>query len=90
MIKPIRDKILIKPFLEDEMSAGGIVVPESFRGRTSKGIVVAVGSGTKDNPMEFKEGYTVWHIKGAGEEVIENGQSYFIMPSNEVRGYLKN
>ena len=90
MIQAIRDKIVVKPILEDEMSAGGIVVPESFRGRTSKAKVVTAGNGTAGKPMIYKSGYTVWHIKGAGEEIMENDETYFIMPSNEVLGYLEN
>lgn len=90
MIRPIRNQILVKPCESDEVSAGGIIVPESFRERSSKAKIVAVGGGTKDRPMRYKPTYTVWHIKGAGVEIYEDNEKYFLMPDNEVLGYLEN
>ena len=93
MIRPIRNNILVEPILEDEMSAGGIIVPESFRGRTSKAKVVAVGNGTKDDKPWVPIGATVWHIKDAGTEIIHGGKRYFILngkrENGDVLGYLE-
>ena len=90
MIKPIKNRILVEPIMEDEMSAGGIVVPESFRGRTSKAKIVAVGNGSKERPMRIPAGVTCWHVKGAGDEVIEDGKKFYLMMDTDVLGYLPN
>ena len=90
MIRPLRNYIAVKPLPTDNISEGGIVVPDSFKERGSKAEIVAVGTGTKDRPMRFKKGYICWHIKGAGTEFIENEISYFLMPDNEILGYIEN
>jgi chaperonin GroES len=82
---PLRNLIAVKPFASDDLSTGGIVVPVSFQERSSKGKIVAVG-----NKTNLKVGYTVWHIKGAGTELIENGDKVYLMPDKEVLGYLEN
>jgi len=85
-MRTVQNKIIVKPCEGDQMSEGGIIVPESFRGRSSKAKIIAVG----DKVREFKAGYTVWHIKGAGQEIEDNGEKYFVMPETDVLGYLPN
>ena len=87
-IRPIRDKILVKFDMGDEMSAGGILVPESFRGRSNKGKVLAVGNGTKEKKMEIPVNATVWVVKDWGTEIIENGEKYHLVEQAAVLGYL--
>lgn len=87
-IKPIRENILIKPAKGDEVSVGGIVVPDHLRGRANKGVVVAVGNGIKGKPMLYKPNNIVWHIKGAGIELEENGEKLVLMPQADVLAYL--
>ncbi len=88
MIQPIKDKILVQFEEGDEMSAGGIVVPESFRGRSNKGKVIAVGNGTKEKKMDIPVNATVWVVKDWGTEVIDNGVSYHLVEQSAVLGYL--
>lgn len=89
-IRPIRENILIKPDSGDEVSAGGIVVPEHLRGRANRGRVVAVGNGIEGKPMKYKPNNIVWHIKGAGIEMEENGEKFVLMPQGDVLAYLEN
>lgn len=84
MIKPIRNQILIKLFPGDDLSAGGIVVAESFRAESNKGKVVAVGQGSKDRPMQFKEGDIVYRVQGHGEPVEIGGERHYMMDQNTI------
>jgi co-chaperonin GroES (HSP10) len=82
---PLRNLIAVKPCASDDISEGGIFMPDSFKQRGSKAIVVSAGAKTK-----LKVGQTVFHIAGAGDELIENGETVFLMPDKEVLGYLEN
>ena len=89
MIRPIHEKILVFPFPPDEMSEGGIIVPDSIKERPSKATIVAVGDGLKDRPMVLKEGDVVFHIKGAGTEIEERGNKYYLMTDRDILCTLK-
>lgn len=77
MIKPIKNKVIVKPYPSDEFSEGGIIVSEAHREVSNKMRVVAVGNGTKITPMQFKEGDTVFRVKGVGEEIEIEGELHF-------------
>lgn len=79
MINVIRDNVLVKPFPSDEFSEGGIVVSEAHREVSNKMRVVAVGNGTKDKPMRFKEGDIAFRVKDCGDEIEIGGEKYFIV-----------
>ena len=55
-IKPLADRVLIKPAAAEEKTVGGIIIPDSAKEKPLKGEVVAVGHGTKDEEMVVKEG----------------------------------
>lgn len=78
-MQPVRDNVLVKPFPSDEMSAGGIIVSEAHRAVSNKMEVVAVGNGTKDNPMNFKKGDVVFRVKDCGDEILINGEKHFLL-----------
>jgi chaperonin GroES len=82
MIRPIRNKVLVKPFPSDELSAGGIIVSEAHRAVSNKMEVVEVGNGTKKTPMQFKKGDVVFRVKDCGDEIEMNGEKYFIVESS--------
>lgn len=87
MLKPIKNKVLIKLFPGDDKSTGGIVVAESFRAESNKGKVIAVGAGTKDKPMQFKEGDIVYRVQGHGEPVDIEGERHYMMDQNTILAY---
>jgi co-chaperonin GroES (HSP10) len=76
---PVLDNILIKPFPGEEMSEGGIIVADSYKPRNNKATVIAVGSGTKKRPMKFIPGMVVHSIKESGEELIIDGEKYYLV-----------
>lgn len=84
MIRPIKNQVLIKLFPGDDMSSGGIVVAESFRAESNKGKVIATGKGTKDKPMQFKEGDVVYRVQGHGEPLDIEGQRHYMMDQSTI------
>ena len=87
---PIRDLVLVKPFMSDEITEGGLYIPENYRERSSKAQVVKVGTGTAKVKMEAKEGDIVFHIKGAGEPFVIDGDYYYLIRQNDILSYVSN
>lgn len=83
-IKPLADRVLIKPAAAEEKTVGGIIIPDSAKEKPLKGEVVAVGHGTKDEKMVVKEGDTVLYGKYAGTEIEFEGEKYLIMRQSDV------
>lgn len=83
-IKPLADRVLIEPTAAEEVTLGGIIIPDSAKEKPLKGTVKAVGSGTKDEAMVLKEGDTVLYGKYAGTELELEGDKYLIMRQADV------
>ena len=78
-IRPLADRVLIKPAAAEEKTLGGIIIPDSAKEKPLKGEVVAVGNGTKDEEMVVKNGDTVLYGKYAGTEIELDGEKYLII-----------
>ena len=89
-MKPLRDLVLVKPCMADEITEGGLFIPNTARLRSAKAIIVEVGNGTSKIEMEAKVGDTVIHIKDAGEEVIINDEPYYLIRQNDILSYVLN
>ena len=83
-IKPLADRVLIEPTAAEEVTMGGIIIPDSAKEKPLKGTIVAVGNGTKDEEMILKEGDTVLYGKYAGTELELEGKKYLIMRQSDV------
>jgi chaperonin GroES len=83
-ITPLADRVLIKPIEAETKTASGIFIPDSAKEKPQQGNVVAVGKGTKDEPMTVKVGDTVLYGKYAGTELKFEGADYLIMRENEI------
>ncbi|MBD5255837.1 MAG: co-chaperone GroES [Barnesiella sp.] len=83
-IKPLADRVLILPFPAEEVTATGIIIPDSAKEKPLKGKVVAAGTGTKDEEMTLHEGDTVIFGKYAGTEIEFEGEKYLIMRQSDV------
>ena len=81
---PIRNQVLVKPFPSEEISEGGIIVPESARKINNKVTVVKVGNGTKDKPMRLKAGDTGFRVLDWGCEVMVDGELHFLMDADAI------
>jgi co-chaperonin GroES (HSP10) len=89
-MKPIRDFVLVKPFAPEEITEGGLLLPEGYRERNCKAKVISVGRGTAKIKMEAKKDDVIFHIKGAGEPVILNNELVFLIRQNDILAYAIN
>lgn len=87
-IKPLADRVLIKPAPAEEKTAGGIIIPDTAKEKPLQGEVLAVGNGTKDEEMVLKAGDTVLYSKYSGTEVELDGEKYLIMRQSDVLAVL--
>ncbi|CDE86871.1 10 kDa chaperonin [Prevotella sp. CAG:891] len=87
-IKPLADRVLIKPAPAEEKTAGGIIIPDTAKEKPLQGEVLATGNGTKDEEMVLKAGDTVLYGKYAGTEVEFDGVKYLIMRQSDVLAVL--
>ena len=89
--KPLFDRVLVKRMAEDTKTAGGIIIPDTAKEKPSKGEVVAVGTGDRDEqgrtiPMTVKVGDKVLFGKWSGTEVKIDGEELLIMKEADVLG----
>jgi len=84
MITPIRNQVLVKAIKEDEVSSGGIIVPDSYRKDGAKVEVMAVGNGTIKRPMTLTPGMIGFRVKEWGVPVEDNGEMYYLMDQEAI------
>jgi len=88
-IRPLHDRVLVKRLAEEEMSAGGIIIPDTAKEKPAEGLVVAVGPGKLDEDGEpiapaVKKGDKVLFSKYAGTEVDLDGSEHLIIREDDV------
>ena len=83
-IKPLADRVLLEPMEAETKTASGIIIPDNAKEKPQKATVVAVGNGTKDNPMSVKVGDTVLYGKYSGTELKFEGKDYLIMSEKDI------
>lgn len=83
-IKPLADRVLVKPAAAEEKSIGGIIIPDTAKEKPQRGEVVAVGTGTKDEDMVVKVKDVVLYGKYAGTELELEGEKYLIMRQSDI------
>ena len=83
-VKPLADRVLVRPVAAEEKTVGGIIIPDSAKEKPLKGEVIAVGNGTKDDQMVLKQGDTVLYGKYAGTELEIDGEKLLIMRQSDV------
>jgi chaperonin GroES len=92
-IKPLADRVLVKPLDEKEVTKGGIIIPDTAKEKPQEAEVVALGTGKRDDDgklIEFtvKAGDKVLISKYGGTEVKVEGESYLIMREDDILGIL--
>jgi len=83
-IKPLADRVLVQPQEAETKTASGIFIPDTAKEKPQRGVVIAVGKGTKDETMELKAGDVVLYGKYAGTEISVEGKDYLIMRQSDV------
>jgi chaperonin GroES len=92
-VKPLSDRVLVKPLEEKEVKKGGIIIPDSAKEKPQEGEVVALGTGKFDEQgkkIEFtvKKGDRVLISKYGGTELKFEGENYLIMREDDILGIL--
>ena len=80
--------MLVQPAPAEE-KVGGIIIPDTAKEKPQRGTVVAVGDGTKDDPMVLKDGDTVLYGKYSGTELEVEGEKYLMMRQSDVLAIVK-
>ncbi len=88
-VKPLADRVLVRPAPIEEKTAGGIIIPDTAKEKPLKGEVVAVGQGTKDEEMVVKEGDKVLYGKYAGTEIEIDDEEYLIMRQSDILAIIE-
>ena len=88
-IKPLGSRVLIKKLEAEEKSQGGIILTSSAKEKPQVAEVVAVGPGTKDEPMELKAGDKVIFAKYAGTDIKYDGEEYTLMDQSDILATVK-
>ena len=83
-MKPINDRVVIKPAQEAEKTIGGVIIPDTAKEKPQRGEVVAVGPGKDGNLMTVQVGDTVLYGKYSGQELHYNGEDYLIMREDDI------
>jgi len=86
-LKPINDRVVIKPAPAEEKTKGGIIIPDTAKEKPQRGEVIAVGPGKQgkdSHQMTVKAGDIVLYGKYAGQELSHEGEDYLIMREDDV------
>lgn len=83
-MKPINDRVVVKPASAEETTKGGIIIPDTAKEKPQRGTVIAVGPGKDDVKMTVSKGDTVLYGKYAGQELNYEGEDYLIMREDDI------
>jgi chaperonin GroES len=95
-LKPLDDRIVVKPGEAEERTASGLVIPDTAKEKPQQGTVVAVGPGRwsddegKHFPLDIKSGDTVLYSKYGGTEVTIDGEDLLILTSRDVLAIVES
>jgi chaperonin GroES len=94
-IKPLEDRIVVKPLDPEQTTASGLVIPDTAKEKPQEGEVLAVGPGRFDDdgekriPLDVKVGDTVLYSKYGGTEVKYSGEEYLILSARDVLAIIE-
>jgi chaperonin GroES len=91
--RPLHDRVVVKRIDAEDKSAGGIIIPDTAKEKPSRGEVIAVGPGGRDEngkliPIDIQVGDRVVFGKWSGTEVKIDGQELLIMKESDIMGVL--
>ena len=92
-IRPLGDKVIVKRVEAEEMTAGGIVLPDSAKEKPKRGIILAIGNGKllddgTRSDMQVKKNDEVIFTSYAGTEIKVDGDEYMIMDESDILGIV--
>lgn len=88
-MKPLGNRMVVEPIEQEEMTAGGIVLPETAKEKPQRGLILAVGPGDRDDngkriEMDVKKDDTVLFAKYSGTEIKVDGKKLLIMRESDI------
>jgi chaperonin GroES len=88
-IKPLEDRILVRPEDQEETTVSGLVIPDTAKEKPQEGTVLAVGPGKRSDtgdliPVDVKEGDRVIYSKYGGTEIKVDGEELLILSARDV------
>ncbi|MCP3932904.1 MAG: co-chaperone GroES [Bacteroidetes bacterium] len=83
-MKPINDRVVVKPAAAEEKTSGGIIIPDTAKEKPQKGEVIAVGPGKDGNLVTVQVGDIVLYGKYAGQEFQFEGGDYLVMREDDI------
>ncbi|HET9906610.1 MAG TPA: co-chaperone GroES [Anaerolineales bacterium] len=88
-LKPLGGRVIVEPIEQEEMTAGGIILPETAKEKPQEGKILAAGPGDRDEdgeriPMEVQVGDKVLYAKYAGTEVKVDGKKLLILKETDI------
>ncbi len=94
-LKPLGNRIVVEPLEQEEVTPGGIVLPETAKEKPQQGIVLSVGPGDRDEkgqriPMDVAVGDKVLFAKYSGTEVKVDGKKLLILRESDVLAIIEN
>jgi chaperonin GroES len=93
-LKPLGDRVVVEPIEQDEVTAGGIVLPETAKEKPQQGMVVAAGPGTRDEDgkriaLDVKVGDKVLFAKYAGTEFKLDSKKLLILRESDLLAIIE-
>jgi len=94
-IKPLEDRIVVKPLDAEQTTASGLVIPDTAKEKPQEGEVIAVGPGRFDDegekriPLDVSVGDTVLYSKYGGTEVKYSGEEFLILSARDVLAVIE-
>jgi len=85
---PLHDRVIIEPIKVEDITKGGILIPDNAKEKPVKGKVISCGKGKKDEPMTIKIGDIVLYGKHAGSEIEIEDKKYLIMKESDILAIL--
>jgi chaperonin GroES len=88
-LKPLGDRLIVKPVEEEETTASGIVLPDTAKEKPQKGKVLAVGDGAvaedgSRRPLDVEEGDEVLYSKYGGTDIVIEGEDLLVLRESDV------
>ncbi|MDH3739891.1 MAG: co-chaperone GroES [Alphaproteobacteria bacterium] len=92
-IRPLHDRVVVRPLESDEKSAGGIIIPDTAKEKPSEGEIVATGAGARSDDgkiiaLDVKKGDRILYGKWSGTEVKIDGEDLLIMKESDIMGVI--
>ena len=94
VLKPLEDRIVVQPLEAEQVTASGLVIPDTAKEKPQEGKVVAVGPGRFDDkgarvPVDVKVGDVVLYSKYGGTEVKYSGEEYLVLSARDVLAVIE-